>query len=169
MKISFIAIFLSFFTASVYAHSHCCPEAGLSDTQKAQIKEMRNNVKSSLHDMSREERRATWSAFEKNVLETVATTEEQKMALSKCFERKRERRKNFCPKAGLSDEQKAKMKKMRRSVKSSTRDMNKKDRKAAWSTFEQNVLETVATTEEQKAALSKCFKEYKNLCSKHKN
>ena len=177
MKTNFIIICLFFFTTSVYARSNFCPEAGFSDEQKAKVKEMRNHVKSSTHDMSKEDRQAAWSIFQQNVLETVATTEKQKTALSKCFEQykhKGERRKKFCPEeAGLSDEQKAKMIEMRNHVKSSTHDMNKEDRRAAWSTFRQNVLETVATTEEQRAALSKCFEQYthkyKHKHSGHKN
>lgn len=75
MKIScFVFIFFSLITSSVYAHSNFCPEANLSEDQRAQIKE---------------QKRAVWADFHTHILETVSATEEQKAALAKCFEHRK--------------------------------------------------------------------------------
>ncbi len=65
-----------------------CPEAGFSDEQKAKVKELRQSFRNSFRDIGREDRQDTWSELQQNILETVPTTEEQKAALSKCFERR---------------------------------------------------------------------------------
>ena len=146
MKISFILIFLSFITSSVYAHSNSCPEAELSEDQQAQIKE---------------KKRAAWANFHAQILETVPTSEEQQAALAECFERNNKRYKNFCPKAELSEEQQGQVKELRKSFKSSVQELGKKEKRAARKELQQNILETVPTSEEQQAALAECFEDRK--------
>lgn len=68
-----------------------CPEAGLSDAQKEEIRELRHSFRDSARDTNREDRQDTWFEFEQNVLNTIPTTEEQRAALSNCFERRQNR------------------------------------------------------------------------------
>ena len=68
-----------------------CPEAGLSEEQQTQIKELRQNFRGSNKDRdrgNREERQAVWLELQQNILATVPETEEQRAALSDCFKRK---------------------------------------------------------------------------------
>ena len=74
-----------------FTSSDFCPGAGFSEEQKEQIKNLsqeRNN-----QNLSREERRTARGELQKKILEEVAKTEEEKTALSKCFEQRRERKK----------------------------------------------------------------------------
>lgn len=68
-----------------------CPEAGLSEEQKAQIKEIRQNLRDSNHGLSREERQTNKAELQKTILETIPETEEQRAALEQCFEHRREK------------------------------------------------------------------------------
>ena len=81
----FVFVFFFFTTASVYAFSNFCPKAELSEEQKNQIKEMRMQFKSSSQEMSREDKKTAREDMQKNILNTIASTEEQKAALANCF------------------------------------------------------------------------------------
>ncbi len=153
MKTGFIIIFLSFVTSSVYAHSGFCPEAELSKEQKGQIKE---------------QKQAVWTDFHDYILETVPTSEEQKAALAECFERKHKRGRNFCPEAELSEEQKAQVKELRKNSRSSVQKLSKKERRSARKELQQNILDTVPTSEEQQVALAECFENRKKHRKKHR-
>ena len=157
MKTSFILMLLSLFTSPVYAHSDFCPEAALSEEQKAQIKEQKQTV---------------WADFHAHILETVPTSEEQKTALSECFENRKKywkNHRNFCPEAKLSEEQKAQVKELRENFRSSTQELDREGKQAARKELQQNILETVPTSEEQKTALSECFENRKKHRKNRRN
>ena len=66
-----------------------CTKAGLSEEQKKQIKNL--SRKGDNQNLSREERKTAREELQKKILEEVAKTEEEKTALSKCFEQRKER------------------------------------------------------------------------------
>ena len=68
-----------------------CSEAGLSEEQEEQIRELRQNFRASNPDLSREERQAASEELEQNILETVSENEEQKARLRECFKRGKNR------------------------------------------------------------------------------
>ena len=76
---------------SRFTSPNFCPTAGLSEEQKEQIK---NLVQGDNQNLTREERRTASQELKKKILEEVVMTEEEKTALSKCFEQKREDNKN---------------------------------------------------------------------------
>ncbi len=122
-----------------------CPEANLSDAQKESIREMRRNFKAQVKDLSEEDRKQAKQEFRQNILNTVLESDEQRAALSACWEKKKERKKkghNWCPEANLSDAQKESI-------------------QAAKQEFRQNILNTVLENDEQKAALSACWEKRK--------
>ena len=169
MKRSFFVIFLSFITSSVYAYSNFCSEADLSDEQRAHTKELHQEFRASVEGLSKEERRAKWGEFSQTILDAVADSEEQKVALAKCFEQRKNRRHNrhkCFEEAGFSDEQRAHMKELRQEFKASVKSLSKEERRAKWGEFPQTVLDTVADSEEQKAALAKCFEQRWKHCRK---
>ena len=69
-----------------------CPEAELSEEQKVQITEIRQSVRNSNHESSREERQIIGAELQEKILDIVPETEEQRKALTQCFEQRRERR-----------------------------------------------------------------------------
>ena len=151
MKTGFIVICLSVITSSVYARSDFCPEAGLSEKQRKQIKE---------------QKKAGWAEFQAHILETVPASEEQKVVLSQCFENRKKRR-NFCPEAELSEEQKAQIRELRQNFRNSVKDKSKDERQAARAELHGHILEVVPTSEEQRVALSECYenrKKRRNFC-----
>ena len=152
-------------TISVYADSKFCPEAELSDEQLAHIKESHRNFRDSTCELSKEERKTARADLQQKILETLSTSEAQKEALLQCFEKRKEKRKNrnrdHCPKAKLSNEQKADMKELHKNFRKSTCGLSKEERKAARAELHQTVLETIPTTEGQRDALSKCFERRK--------
>ncbi len=66
--------------------------------------------------------------------------------------------KNWCPEANLSDAQKDFFREKRKAFKAKTKDFSKDEKKEAKKDFWQDVLATVAESEEQKSALSECKK-----------
>jgi len=68
-----------------------CEEAKLSEEQRVQMRELRQKHGGS-RELSREERQEAWQKAQQEILEKVPTTEEQKQALSECFERRKNRR-----------------------------------------------------------------------------
>ena len=62
-----------------------------------------------------------------------------------------------CPAAKLSEEQKEQIKKLLQDSRSSSRDMNKEERRSTREESQKRILDTVPTTEEQKTALAECF------------
>ena len=157
MKTGFIIIFLSFLIPSVYAHSNFCSEAELSEQQKDQIKK---------------QKKAVWADFHDRILETVPTSEEQKASLTECFENKKKhwkKRRNVCPEAELSEKQKSQVKELRKNFRSSIQELSKKERQAARKELQQNILETVPTSEEQQAALAECFENRQKHWKKRRN
>ena len=126
MKISFIAVLFFFITLSAYAHPRFCPEAELTEDQRNQIKELREDFKSSILDLE-------------------SLTDDQKEALSQCFERKKERRAKRrppCPEAELTEDQRNQVKELHEEFKSS-------------------ILDLESLTDHQREALSQCFDERK--------
>ena len=86
MRVHFFVFVFSFLTtASVYAFSNFCPKAELSEKQKNQIKEMHMQFKYLSQEMSREEKKTARENMQKNILNMMALTEEQKTALANCF------------------------------------------------------------------------------------
>ena len=172
MKTSFIFI-LFFITPLVYADSNFCSEAELSEEQKAQVKELREAFKASAQDLSKEERRTMRADFKAQVLETVPTSEEQQAVLAECFDKRKKRHsrkhKNFCSEAELSEEQKAQMKELRKGFKASAQDLSKEERRTARKELQQNILNTVPVSEEQKVALTECFENKKRKKNKKRN
>ena len=172
MKMNILIIGLSLMASSVYARPDC-PEAGFSEEQKAHVKELRQDFKSSVEGLSREERRTAWSEFHQTVLDTIPETDEQKVALSECFEERKnkkrwKKRRHSCSKAaGLSEEQTDQWKALREEFKSSVEGLSREERRTAWSEFHQTVLDTIPETDEQKAALSECFEDRKKRNKKH--
>ena len=164
MKIIFL-ISLFFITSSVYAHPNFCPEANLSDEQKAQIKELRQNFRNATQGLSKDERRAAKTEMQQTILENIATTDEQRQALSQCFERRKKRR--GCPEANFSDEQKAQIKELRQNFRNAHQGqvLTKEQRRAAKTELRQNILDTVPMSDEQRTALLQCFERRK----KHKH
>ena len=160
MKTKFIPIILFFLNSLAYAHVDC-PEANLSEEQEAQIKELRQEVKASAEDLSREEKRAAWKDLRTRILERVVEGE-QREALAKCFEnrkKKHKRRKHhrkYCPEAELSKEQRKQIKKLHKEFRVDACDFNEEERKAAREDLHNHILERVAE-ENQKEALLKCF------------
>ena len=73
---------------SRFASANFCPEAGLSEEQKEQIKNL--SQERDKQNLSREERRTAREELQKKILEEVASTEDEKTALSKCFEQRKE-------------------------------------------------------------------------------
>ena len=69
-----------------------CPTAGLSEEQKEQIKNLVQETDD--QNLNREERRTASQELKKKILEEIVMTEEEKTALSKCFEQRREHNKN---------------------------------------------------------------------------
>ena len=142
-----------------------CPTAELSEEQKAQMKELREGFKDSAQDLSKEEKRAMWADFKAQVLETVPTSEEQQAVLAECFDKRKgkhsRKKRNFCPTAELSEEQKAQVKELRKGFKDSAQDLSKEERRTARKELQQNILNTVPVSEEQKVALTECFENKK--------
>lgn len=66
---------------------HLCEEAGLSEEQKTQVREIHQKNRGS-RELSREERRSARERAQKEILEKVPATEEQRKALSECFKRR---------------------------------------------------------------------------------
>ena len=165
MKTNILIIICSFMASSVYAHSKSCPEAGLSDEQKAQKEALREDFKASVEEgLSKEERRAKWAEFHQQVLDTIAETDEQRAALEQCFEERKERwkkRRRGCPEAGLSDEQKDAWKALRKDFRASVEGLSREEKREKKAEFHQQVLDTIPATEEQAEALSQCFEERK--------
>ena len=73
--------------SSRFTSPNFCPEAGLSEEQKQQIKNLFQERGD--QNLSREERRTAQEELQKKILEEIAKTEEEKTALSKCFEQRR--------------------------------------------------------------------------------
>ena len=159
MKTNFIIIVLSFMVSSVYAQPRFCPEAGFSDEQKAQAKMLRHDFRASVESLSKEERQAKRAELEQTILDTIAETDEQRTALAECFERRSGKR--SCPEAGLSDEQKVQWKALRHDFRASVEGLSKEEKQAKRAELEQQVLETIPETDEQKVALVQCFKDWK--------
>ena len=63
-----------------------------------------------------------------------------------------------CPAAGLSEEQKEQIKKIHQDSRSSSRDMSREERRSKSEELQKHILDTVPETEEQRTALSECFK-----------
>ena len=173
MKTSFIFILISFITPLIYADSNFCPTADLSEEQKAQVKELRKSFKASTQDLSKEEKRAMRADFKAQVLETVPTSEEQQAVLAECFDKRKgkhsRKKRNFCPTADLSEEQKAQVKELREGFKASTQDLSKKEKRTAQKELQQNILNTVPVSEEQKVALTECFENKKDKKGKKRH
>ena len=72
-----------------------------------------------------------------------------------------------CPEAELSDEQKTQIDELRHNVNSPELNLNRENRRIARSNYLQNILETVSLTEEQRVALTNCFK-YKRKRRRHR-
>lgn len=126
-----------------------CPDATLSEEQQAQVKELHKGFWSSVQELDRKEKRAVRKELQQNILDTVPTSEEQQAALAECFEKRKKHRKKhrkFCPEAELSKKQRGQIKEQRRAV---------------WANFHAQVLDTVPTSGEQKAALAECYEKRK--------
>ena len=67
---------------------------------------------------------------------------------------------SWCPEAGLSDEQTDQWQALRQDFKTSVEGLSKKERRAKWAEFHQQVLETIPETDEQQAALEQCFEDW---------
>lgn len=68
-----------------------CPEAGLSEEQQAQIRELRQSFRGSENNRNRGEKGAAHMELNQSILATVPETEQQRAALSECFERRQNR------------------------------------------------------------------------------
>ena len=77
---------------SRFTSPNFCPTAGLSEEQKEQIKNLVQERDD--QNLEREERRTASQELKKKILEEIVMTEEEKTALSKCFEQRREHNKN---------------------------------------------------------------------------
>ena len=166
MKTNFIILFLFLITSSAYTRSKFCPEAELSGEQKAQVKELRKNFKANKEGLNREEKRAAWADLQQSILNDIAISEEQQAALSECFDSRKKRR-HYCPEAELSEEQKAQVKELRKNFKANKEGLNREEKRAAWADLQQSILNDIATSEEQQAALSECFESRKKRKRKH--
>ena len=91
MKAIFL-ISLFFITSSVYARPNFCPEANLSDEQKAQKKALHSEFRNSTEELSKEERKAAKVQLRQNILAIASLTDEQRAALLQCFERRKKRK-----------------------------------------------------------------------------
>ena len=165
MKTNFLIIVLSIMASSVYAHSDFCPEAGLSEAQETQRKELTREFKASVEGLNKAERKAQWEGFQQTLLDIIPETEEQETALAGCFERGKERRhgrRHKCFKeAGFSADQKDQWKGLREEFKASVEGLSKEEKRAKRAEFRQHALDTVPATAEQKAALEQCFEKRK--------
>ena len=65
-----------------------CPEAQLSKEQKNSIKEIHKNFRSQKEGLSEEERHAAKQALKQSILDTVLESDEQRIALSECWNKK---------------------------------------------------------------------------------
>ena len=162
-----IALVLLFtLMGSAYAHKKRglkCPEANLSDEQKETLRTMKREFRESLRGqaLSREEKRTARKNFKQTILDTIPTNEEQKVALTECFNRTRGLK---CPEANLSDEQKETLRTMKREFRESLRgqDLSREEKRTARKNFKQTILDTIPTNEEQKVALTECFNKRRN-------
>ena len=130
-----------------------CSEANLSDTQKESIKTAKQESR-------------------QNILDNVLESDEQKAALSACWEKRKQRKKgkrNWCPEANLSDAQKKSIKEMRRNFKAQAGDLSEADRKQAKQELRQNILDNVLESDEQRTALSACWEKRKRHKRKHQD
>ena len=119
-----------------------CSEANLSDAQKESIQQAKQESR-------------------QNILDNVLESDEQRAALSACWEKRKERKRNRCPEANLSDAQKKSIQEMRRNFKAQAGDLSEADRKQAKQELRQNILNTVLESDEQRAALSACWEKRK--------
>ena len=132
MKTNFILIFLFLITSSAYTRSKSCPEAQLSVEQTDQIKDLRKNFRANKEGLNREEKRAAWAGLQQSILD-IATSQEQRDALSVCFESRKHKR--GCPEAQLSEKQTDQVENLRQNFRTNTKGLSKEDRQSCQGGF----------------------------------
>ena len=66
---------------------HRCPEANLSEEQQSAVQEIWREFRASAEGKSREERRELRAEFRQEILDTVPSSDEQRVALAECQQR----------------------------------------------------------------------------------
>ena len=138
-----------------------CSEANLSDAQRKSIREMRRNFKAQAGDLSEADRKQAKQELRQSILDTVLESDEQRTALSACWEKWEQKRRNWCSEANLSDAQRKSIREMRRNFKAQAGDLSEADRKQAKQELRQNILDNVLESDEQRTALSACWEKRK--------
>ena len=131
-----------------------CPEANLSEEQRSAVRAIWREFRASAEGKTREEREALRAEARQEILNTVPSSDEQRAALAECQQRGKKKR--HCPEANLSEEQQSAVRAIRQEFRASAEGKTREEREALRAEARQEILNTVPSSDEQRAALAEC-------------
>ncbi len=157
---TYMAFVFLFAAGAAYARSGLkCPEAELSEDQKAAVRAIWRGFREAAEGRPRAERRELKAAARADIL-NIASSDAQRAALAECQSRRGGQR-GFCPEAELSKEQKKAVRALRRGFKEAKEGRSKAERRDLRAALWEDIL-NIASSDAQRAALAECQSQRRN-------